>query len=176
MEPDSISRLAITSVYASIIHCSPERLACRSCWIAGNATLTIVTSMAISSTLMQHIPSTRFCRIGPRLLATSGECIDDLLARANSPDHREDLLHRKRMRLSLKRGARILRDHHLKADGHCMPRRRLHAKIGRHTAQHNRRHPGLLQGILHLCLAKRAPVALGDQQITLLNPRRWHQL
>jgi hypothetical protein len=55
VEPASIRRLATTSVYASSTHCSPERFARRSRWIAGRATLTMVTSMPTSSKLMQHI-------------------------------------------------------------------------------------------------------------------------
>jgi hypothetical protein len=59
VEPESIRRLASTSVYASTIHCRPETGACRSRWIDGSATFTIVASMPTMNRLMQQIASTR---------------------------------------------------------------------------------------------------------------------
>jgi hypothetical protein len=44
VEPDSISRAASTSVYASIVHWSPETGAWKVRPISGNATFTIVES------------------------------------------------------------------------------------------------------------------------------------
>ena len=55
VEPDSIRRLASTRVYASTVHCRPETDACRSCWMDGSATLTIVLSRPTMSRLMQQI-------------------------------------------------------------------------------------------------------------------------
>ncbi len=55
VEPDSISRLASTSVYASTVHCRPDTDVCRSCPIDGSATFTIVTSSPTISRLMQQI-------------------------------------------------------------------------------------------------------------------------
>ena len=58
VDPDSMSRLASTSVYASIVHCSPDTPACRSCPIEGRATFTMVTSSPTMNRLMQQIAST----------------------------------------------------------------------------------------------------------------------
>ena len=43
------------TVYPSIDHCSPARLACRSLRIAGSATLTMVTSIVTSASERQHV-------------------------------------------------------------------------------------------------------------------------
>src|ERR1700722_2279470 len=58
-DPDSISREAITSRYASTVHCRPETVAWKSREIDGSATLTIVASMPTMNRLMQQIASTR---------------------------------------------------------------------------------------------------------------------
>lgn len=55
VEPDSMSRLASTSTYASIVHCKPDTDACKSARIAASATFTIVTSMETISRLRQQI-------------------------------------------------------------------------------------------------------------------------
>src|ERR1019366_4849018 len=57
-EPDSMSRHAITRVYASIVHCRPLTDACRAPWIDGKATLTIEVSRRAMYTLRQHVTST----------------------------------------------------------------------------------------------------------------------
>ncbi|CAM5415001.1 hypothetical protein STENM327S_09424 [Streptomyces tendae] len=62
VEPDSISRAASTSVYASTAHCRPDVLACRSRCMEGRATLRIVLSILTISRLMQQIASTSMRR------------------------------------------------------------------------------------------------------------------
>jgi len=59
VQAESIRKLATTSVDASTIHCRPETGACRSRWIAGSATFTIVASMPTMSRFIQQIASTR---------------------------------------------------------------------------------------------------------------------
>src|ERR1019366_479644 len=73
-EPDSISRHAITRVYASIVHCRPLTDACSAPWIDGKATLTIVTSRPAMNTLRQHVANTTERRRAPRS-ARDGELI-----------------------------------------------------------------------------------------------------
>ena len=48
----------MTSVYASIVHCSPLTGAFSACWIEGSATLAIVTSIPATNTLRQQVTST----------------------------------------------------------------------------------------------------------------------
>src|SRR5579863_4304924 len=55
IDPEAISRLPITSVYASTDHCSPLSEACSPRPMAGSATLTMVTSMPTTSRLMQQM-------------------------------------------------------------------------------------------------------------------------
>ena len=55
IDPDSISRLASTSVYASTVHCRPATVACSSRPIDGSATFTIVLSRPTINRLMQQI-------------------------------------------------------------------------------------------------------------------------
>ncbi len=62
VEPASISREARTSVYASMVHCSPEVLARNSRCMAGRATLRTVLSRLTISRLMQQIASTSWRR------------------------------------------------------------------------------------------------------------------
>ena len=62
VDPDSISRLAITTRYASIVHCRPETGAWKSRPIAGTATLMIVTSSPTMNRLRQQMASTRYRR------------------------------------------------------------------------------------------------------------------
>ena len=59
VEPDRISRLASTSVYASSTHCSEDTEASRSVRSAGSAMFTIVTSSPTMNRLRQQIASTR---------------------------------------------------------------------------------------------------------------------
>src|SRR6478609_9503080 len=58
VEPENIKRLASTSAYASIVHCSPDTDACSSRPIDGSATFTIVLSRPTMNRLMQQMPST----------------------------------------------------------------------------------------------------------------------
>ena len=62
VEPDSIRKLATTSVYASTVHCSPETGAFRSRWIEGSATFTIVASRPTMNRLRQQMASTSLRR------------------------------------------------------------------------------------------------------------------
>ena len=62
VDPDSISRLAITSRYASTVHCSPETGARKSRPIDGSATLMIVASIPTTNRLRQQMASTRYRR------------------------------------------------------------------------------------------------------------------
>src|SRR5262249_17745149 len=55
VEPDSNSRLASTTVYASTVHCSPEIPACNSRPTDGSATFTTVTSSPTMNRLMQQM-------------------------------------------------------------------------------------------------------------------------
>ena len=55
VEPESMSRLAITTVYASMIHCSPETDAWKSRPIEGSATFTIVPSRLTISSAEQRM-------------------------------------------------------------------------------------------------------------------------
>src|ERR1019366_4156670 len=71
-EPDSISRHAITRVYASIVHCRPLTDACSAPWIDGKATLTIVTSRPAMNTLRQHVANTTERRRAPRSARDGG--------------------------------------------------------------------------------------------------------
>src|ERR1019366_6461798 len=64
-EPDSMSRHAITRVYASIVHCRPLTEACSERWIDGKATLTIVVSRPAMNTLRQQTASTTERRRAP---------------------------------------------------------------------------------------------------------------
>jgi hypothetical protein len=59
VEPDSISRLARTSVYASITHCRPATEACRSARSEGSAMFTIVVSRPTMNRLMQQMARIR---------------------------------------------------------------------------------------------------------------------
>ena len=59
IDPDNISRLASTSVYASIVHCSRETDALRSRRIDGNATFTIVLSSPTINRLIQQMARIR---------------------------------------------------------------------------------------------------------------------
>ena len=52
-------KLALTSVYPSMDHCSPTIDAPSSLWIAASATLTMVMSMVARKRLEQQISSTR---------------------------------------------------------------------------------------------------------------------
>ena len=58
VDPENIKRLASTSAYASIVHCSPDTDACSSRPIDGSATFTIVLSRPTMNRLMQQMPST----------------------------------------------------------------------------------------------------------------------
>src|ERR1700722_14900674 len=58
-DPDSISSEAITSMYASTVHCRPETDEWKSRPIDGSATLTMVASMPTMNRLMQQMASTR---------------------------------------------------------------------------------------------------------------------
>ena len=58
VDPENIRRLASTSAYASIVHCSPDTDACSSRPIDGSATFTIVLSRPTMNRLMQQMPST----------------------------------------------------------------------------------------------------------------------
>jgi hypothetical protein len=66
VEPESISSEARTSVYASMVHCSPAVLACSSRCIDGRATFRAVTSRLTISRLMQQIARTSRRRRGLR--------------------------------------------------------------------------------------------------------------
>ncbi len=55
IDPEAISRLPMTSVYASTDHCRPLREACSPRRIAGSATLTMVESVPTISRLMQQM-------------------------------------------------------------------------------------------------------------------------
>ncbi len=59
IEPESRSRLARTSAYASIVHCKPEREACKSRRIEGRARFTTVCRVATISRLKQQIAKNR---------------------------------------------------------------------------------------------------------------------
>jgi hypothetical protein len=59
VEPDSSRKLARTTTYASMVHCSPEIGAPKSRLIDGSATLMIVVSMLTINRLMQQTPSTK---------------------------------------------------------------------------------------------------------------------
>src|ERR1019366_3084311 len=74
IDPDSISRLARTSVYASTVHCSPVTVVCSSRPIDGRATFTIVLSSPTISRLMQQIARTRRrrARVSSELSAEAG--------------------------------------------------------------------------------------------------------
>ena len=62
VEPENISRLASTSVYASIVHCRPDTDECSSRPIDGSATFTIVLSRPTMNRLMQQIARTSIRR------------------------------------------------------------------------------------------------------------------
>ena len=55
-EPDSISRLASTTVYPSIVHCSPAVEAPKLRWIDGSAMLTMVLSTPTTNRLSSRWP------------------------------------------------------------------------------------------------------------------------
>ena len=55
VDPARIKRLARTSVYASMIHCGPDRDVCRSARSDGSAMFTIVLSSPTMNKLMQQI-------------------------------------------------------------------------------------------------------------------------
>ena len=50
-----MSRLAITTVYASTVHCSPEMPACSSCPMVGSATFTAVMSSPTMKRLIEQM-------------------------------------------------------------------------------------------------------------------------
>ena len=60
--PENISRLASTTVYASIVHCRPDTDECSSRPIDGSATFTIVLSRPTMNRLMQQIARTSIRR------------------------------------------------------------------------------------------------------------------
>ena len=62
VDPANISRLASTSVYASIVHCRPDTGECSSRPIDGSATFTIVLSRPTMNRLMQQIARTSIRR------------------------------------------------------------------------------------------------------------------
>ncbi len=62
VDPDSISKLASTSEYASIVHCRPETDECSSRPMDGSATFTIVASRPTMNKLRQQMASTRYRR------------------------------------------------------------------------------------------------------------------
>ena len=62
--PENISRLASTSVYASMIHCRPDTDECSSRPIDGSATFTIVLSRPTMNRLMQQMARTSIRRRG----------------------------------------------------------------------------------------------------------------
>lgn len=71
VEPASISSEAMTSVYASMVHCMPATVVCSSFCIDGRATFSTVLSRLTISRLMQQVPRITIRRRGPHSSAGS---------------------------------------------------------------------------------------------------------